>query len=117
MRRPLVLVLLLLGGCATARPDLRDPWHVAAIGAGAADLGTTHAALQSPGVTEANPIGKLCGDSPGAVVACGAAIKVAGLALTAYVEHALELKGWHKRILWMLPVGMWGGAAIWNLQF
>jgi len=113
MKALTISLLILLTGCASARPNFRDPWHVAAMGTAAADVGTTYYGLKQPGIEEGNTVAKaVCGEKMN--VGCMVATKAAMLSLLAYMENEFKLEGWGKRILWMLPIGLWGGAAAWN---
>jgi len=114
MRLAVVVVLaLMLAGCASARPNLRDPWHATAIAVAVPDVATTYYGLEQSGIAEANPAAKsVCGEAMN--VGCMIAIKAGTISFLAYIENELKLEGWGKRILWMLPIGLWGGAAAWN---
>jgi len=114
MRKGAILILaVLLGGCASARPSLRDPYHVAAMGAAAADVTTTKIGLSRPNVEEANSVATaICGEDMD--LGCMIGMKAGMVLAMAWIENVMELDGWEKRILWLLPVGLWGGVSVWN---
>ncbi len=110
-----MLLIFILAGCASARPSFKDPWHVAAIGAGVADVATTYVGLKKANVREFNPvITTICGIEAFGIAACAAALKAAVLSMMVWIEKIYNLDGWEKRIFWLVPTSVWGGAAVWN---
>lgn len=122
MRRRIMVVLVatvVLTGCASVRPDLRDGWHVATISAAAADVVTTTAALENPELREGNPVlTTLCGTDVN--TACMVGIKAGFIMGLRWLETTTEkrlgreLTGWERAAFWMMPTFLWGAAAAWN---
>ena len=115
MRYALV-ALIALSGCAYM-PDIHDPYVQGTIAAGVADVATTYVALDRNAGDEANPLMALCGDSENRAArtaACGAVMKTGIIFLISGLEQKYNIQGWYKRVLWLMPIVLWGGAAIWN---